>query len=174
MAEIYDFKNKAESKMVVPTRRIARPIPITTIDHIADLFLSIQPMTHKKLQKICYYAYAWYFALYNNALFENRFEAWIHGPVDPLLYQRFRDRGWQEITIENPVETTAEIQAFVNEIFESYGHLSGNELEFLTHKEDPWVNARAGLPEFLPSSAPIDDNVIRTYFLRVMHDEQRD
>ena len=33
------------------------------IFELADTFLSFDIMTHKKLQKLCYYAYSWYMVL---------------------------------------------------------------------------------------------------------------
>ena len=57
-----------------------------TIFDIANWFLSKEGMTHKKLQKLCYYAQAWYLALYKNKLIDGYFEAWVHGPVNSSLY----------------------------------------------------------------------------------------
>lgn len=65
---------------------------------VAKYFLSKSRMTHKKLQKLCYYAQAWHCAFYKNKpLFENRIEAWVHGPVSPELYYRYYNYGWNEI-----------------------------------------------------------------------------
>ena len=38
---------------------------VLTIFDVANYFRSKEEMTHKKLQKLVYYAYAWYIALYN-------------------------------------------------------------------------------------------------------------
>ena len=57
---------------------------------LAKAFLAISPMTHKKLQKLCYYAKAWYLALYDHNLIEESFEAWVHGAVQPTLYQAYK------------------------------------------------------------------------------------
>ena len=62
---------------------------------VAKYFLHIDTMTHKKLQKLCYFAQAWYLANYGRPLVANRFEAWVHGPVSPDLYSRYRDCGWE-------------------------------------------------------------------------------
>ncbi|WP_027631545.1 hypothetical protein [Clostridium hydrogeniformans] len=45
---------------------------------VSNYFLSVLPMTHKKLQKMCYYAYAWYYIQFDNG----RFETWIHDQVN--------------------------------------------------------------------------------------------
>jgi uncharacterized phage-associated protein len=57
------------------------------VKDIAKWFLSKESMSHKKLQKLCYYSQAWYCALYNGTpLFEDEVQAWIHGPVIASLY----------------------------------------------------------------------------------------
>ena len=60
---------------------------------LAHAFLSIESMTHKKLQKLCYYAKAWYLAIYDSNLIEEQFEAWVHGAVQPRLYQEYKAYG---------------------------------------------------------------------------------
>lgn len=61
-----------------------------TIFQLAEAFLSIEPQTLTKLQKLCYYSDAWYLAQTDDELFENHFEAWVHGPVDPEWYKKYR------------------------------------------------------------------------------------
>ena len=75
---------------------------MNTIQQIAQWFLGKESMTHKKLQKLCYYAQAWHLALHGSELFAERFEAWVHGPVSPVLYSIYADYGWEKI----PSETT--------------------------------------------------------------------
>ena len=60
---------------------------MVNVRDIANWFLSRNDMTHKKLQKLCYYAQAWYCALYDGTpLFDDEIQAWVHGPVIPALY----------------------------------------------------------------------------------------
>lgn len=148
----------------------------TTIWEVAKAFLSFEPMTHKKLQKLCYYAYAWYLTLYKERLFKNNFEAWVHGPVDPALYSYYKSYGWQEIPQVCPSEVNLEpaIYEFVRQVYDSYGHLDGDELEYLVHQEAPWKNARKGIPEFMPSNNPISDEDIVSYYLKVFEDGQNE
>jgi uncharacterized phage-associated protein len=170
MAKIYDFITRTEKNMETTIVHTAE----TTVEEIAKGFLSIQPMSHKKLQKLCYYAYSWYLTLYNRKLFDNRFEAWIHGPVDPILYQRYKDWGWQEIQ-ENTEDLHLENNhmSFVHKVFKSYGHLNGNQLEYLSHTEDPWLEARGELAEYEPCITQIEDDIIRRFYLKVQADERR-
>jgi uncharacterized phage-associated protein len=75
-----------------------------TIYTISDFFLSKRALTPKKLQKLVYYAYAWFIALNNQSaeeiesvLFEEAPEAWVHGPVFPSLYAKYKGYCWHEI-----------------------------------------------------------------------------
>ncbi|MES1173555.1 MAG: type II toxin-antitoxin system antitoxin SocA domain-containing protein, partial [Myxococcales bacterium] len=40
-----------------------------------------EPLSALKLQKLVYYAQAWYLAFAGVPLFHGTFEAWVHGPV---------------------------------------------------------------------------------------------
>lgn len=71
---------------------------------ISEFFLSKRGLTPKKIQKLVYYAYAWFIALNNqnsddieNTLFNEQPEAWIHGPVFPSLYRQYKSSGWNEV-----------------------------------------------------------------------------
>lgn len=55
---------------------------------VAEWFLHRKSFTHKQLQKLCYYAQAWHCALLNKTLFDEEIQAWVHGPVCPVLYSR--------------------------------------------------------------------------------------
>lgn len=39
----------------------------------------------KKLQKLCYYAQAWAYALKGYRLEDTDYQAWVHGPFSPAL-----------------------------------------------------------------------------------------
>ncbi len=54
-------------------------------------------ITHLKLQKLVYYAQAWYLANFNRPLFDEDMQAWTHGPVVPSLWKEYRDCGWDGI-----------------------------------------------------------------------------
>ena len=109
---------------------------------LADSFLTIQAMTHKKLQKLCYYAKAWYLAFNDENLIDEPFEAWVHGAVQPSLYHKYRSYGFQLIPMftGNLSQLPEEFLSFSREIFETYGEYSGDELEKINHQELPWIN----------------------------------
>ena len=139
-----------------------------SISDVANTFLTFEPMTHKKLQKLCYYAQAWYLALNNEPLVESHFEAWIHGPVCPELYHNYKVHGYNKIPkLENaPIEIKNDpyILSFLEKIYDIYGGLSGNSLEKLSHTESPWLNARKNLEDWQSSNAIISNEDMKHYY----------
>lgn len=137
-----------------------------TIQDVANWFLTKEAMTHKKLQKITYYAVAWGWALMNkSAAQDSEFQAWVHGPVSPVLYEIYKEHGWN--AIPKPDNTTI-LPKDISEVFESvwltYGDKSGNELETLSHSEKPWIEARAGLQPHVRSSRAISTATMREFY----------
>lgn len=145
-----------------------------SVSDVAKYFLTKDSMSPKKLQKIVYYAYGWTLALLNERsddlefrLFENRIEAWVHGPVIPNLYQEYKLYGWQNIPQckEYKGELFSEdVADLLNQVWDAYGDFTANELEAISHKEKPWINARKGVPPYEVSDNVISDTDIFDYF----------
>ena len=139
----------------------------TDISDVANWFLAKESMTHKKLQKVCYYAVAWGWALMNKDIATNsEFQAWVHGPVSPTLYSTYKGIGWN--LIPQPTVGVVELSQDVTDLLESvwltYGDKSGNELEALSHAEKPWVEARNGLAASERSEEPIATDTMKTFY----------
>lgn len=120
---------------------------------VAKWFLEKDSMTQKRLQKLCYYAEAWYFTLKGEKLTGTEFQAWVHGPVAPVIWQKYRamyDFGLYMNDIEastlkeySDITDPDDIE-LLELVWNTYGDKSGNTLEALTHTEDPWIKARNG------------------------------
>ena len=137
---------------------------------LANSFLTIESMTHKKLQKLCYYAKAWYLALNDTNLVSEPFEAWVHGAVQPQLYQKYRSYGFQPIPMytDSLNDLPEEFLSFAREIFNSYGDLTGEDLEKLNHSEMPWQKAREGMMPWQNSDRKISEEDMKTYYRELM------
>lgn len=144
-----------------------------TVFDIANFFLSKSSLTQKKLQKLVYYAYAWYIALnnenineINNVLFNEQPEAWIHGPVFPSLYDRYKDYNWREIEkIKNDnKKINKDLEAFLNEVWRKFGKFTADELEYMTHQEEPWAKARKNINIDERSNEKISSQDIFKYY----------
>lgn len=127
-----------------------------------------EPLTNLKLQKLLYYAQAWYMALYDEPLFDEDFQAWVHGPVLPSQYRRFRNAGWRPIVDEvgKPV-LPAKVRAHLDEILEVFGSEPAIALERMTHREGPWLEARGDLESDANSTRRISKDTMRDFYRRM-------
>lgn len=127
-------------------------------DYINSKGESVSP---KKLQKLIYYVEAWHLVYFDKTLIDENFEAWVHGPVVPELYQYLKQFGYDNIEIiddeldsakerinkvakENNL--TDDQMELIYSVLNRYGSLTSFELEMLTHSEQPWIEARQGIP----------------------------
>lgn len=141
-----------------------------TAHHVADYLLAFARehgdcLTNLKLQKLLYYSQAWYLALYGKPIFDDAFEAWVHGPVVRSVYRRFNRYRFNPITgsVDKP-DLPRRVRSLIEEVFSKYGCFTGWDLERLTHEEVPWLAARDGLPPEAISSAEIDIGVMKSYY----------
>ena len=140
---------------------------------VANFFLSKDSLTPKKLQKLVYYSYAWFIALNNedpdeitNVLFNEQPEAWIHGPVFPSLYEKYKGYNWNEIEkIDNDnLNLNKDLKAFLNDVWKKFGKFSADELEYMTHQEEPWAKARNNISKDMRSNEKISNKDIFIYY----------
>jgi uncharacterized phage-associated protein len=117
-------------------------------------------ITNLKLQKLLYYSQAWHLAILKKPLFNERIEAWVHGPVVPQVFGTYKAFRWNPLT--DPGECTIEegdpawpILNHLVEVMDAYANLTGPQLEALTHMEDPWKRARNGIAQDAASTAVI-------------------
>lgn len=149
-----------------------------TKSEIADWFLENSKsgdVTPKKMQKLMYYAYAWGLVFFNdsvdnlqNKLFDCKFEAWVQGPVDSQLYSCYTNFGYNPIPI--PTEKPSihvkspDVLDLLQQINDIYGDFSGNQLERLTHQEQPWLNARDDAKPLDPCENVISDKDMYIFY----------
>jgi uncharacterized phage-associated protein len=116
---------------------------------IANEFLRIadekgKKLTNMQLQKLVYFAHGWYLALAGKPLLKEEVKAWTFGPVIPPLYNKLRKFANDEVTSPIPVSTDVEIppkiKVFLESVWDAYGHMTGGEMSYLTHKfGTPWL-----------------------------------
>ncbi len=149
----------------------AKPI---TASHIANFFINFfhkhgDYLTNLKLQKLLYFSQAWHLAFYENPLFDDEIQAWVHGPVVPNIYRQFKKYEWHPID-EQPAEPKLNdsLVSYLKEIVDYYGNYSAYELEKITHTSKPWLLARKDLPDDAPSNEIISNESMRTYYQELM------
>ena len=123
-----------------------------TVEQVADTLIHVarqrglSDMTNLKLQKLLYYAQAWNLAFTGSVLFPDDIEAWVHGPVVPKVFRRFKALGWKPIESQVTPQNDVYLSGHIKSILTAYGAFGAIQLERLTHSEDPWKIARGGLP----------------------------
>lgn len=156
---------------------------------IANYFIELarqhgQPLSPMKLQKLVFFAHAWWLALTGTPLIDETVEAWEYGPVIPTIYQEFKHYGKDNIKepcrsftfvggepIASPPELPcpdSNVEALLNKIWEVYSKFSAFQLSNMTHiAGTPWekrvseIKAKQGI---LPKGYDIPDDLIMEYF----------
>jgi uncharacterized phage-associated protein len=138
--------------------------------NVAAYFISTaqeagDPLTNLKLQKLLYYAQAWHLALFEDVLFEERIEAWPHGPVVPPVYGLYKGSRWNPIVEEVSAPVLNDhTREHLEEVMSTYGVHNAYYLESLAHQEAPWIDARGGIPPTAASNAVITPESMKAYF----------
>jgi uncharacterized phage-associated protein len=128
-------------------------------------------LSNLKLQKLLYYADAWHLAFYGKKLINVKFQAWIHGPVNREVFDRFAhykslysDIGIEDTRKEFDISIIEDSREHVDKILEAYGKFTGSQLEDITHKEEPWLKAREGYRPSQRCEEEIDDSIVEKYY----------
>jgi uncharacterized phage-associated protein len=150
-------------------------MPTVPASQVADYLIRFSqdhgdPISNLKLQKLLYYAQAWHLALYDKPLFQEKIEAWIHGPAVKSVYRVFKDWSWKPITARpTKPDLPKRVTKHLDEVMEVYGGLSAFDLERLTHSEKPWQKARGNTPKDESSSAIISHDDMRKFYRSMMN-----
>lgn len=129
-------------------------------------------MSTMKLQKLVYYSQAWHLVWAEEPLFGEQIEAWANGPVAPDLFRehkgRFSVATWPK---GDPANLDKAQAGTVDAVLGTYGPLTGRKLSYLTHSEDPWLNARKGYGPTDLCHVEITPDVMRDYYVYVADNE---
>ena len=138
---------------------------------IAYIFATLEEVTPLMLQKILYYIQGIYSVLYETSMFEEDCRAWVHGPVFEEIYDLFKEFKY------NPIDDarfaifgggnealTDEERGVADLVLKTFGMYGGKTLERITHKEEPWLAARRGYDDSIPSREIISKDSIKHYF----------
>ena len=164
--ENIDFEGLEEGTIWEESEVLDLEIPqIQVFDVAAYILEKMGTVTTMKLQKLVYYSQAWSSVWDEEQLFEEDIEAWANGPVVRDLFDYHR--GMYEISsipIGNPRLLNQEQQETVDAVLDYYGDKSSQWLIELTHMEDPWVQARKGLPPLERGNRVIPLDTMADYY----------
>lgn len=148
----------------VMARKHVRPIEIAKwfvnrVDRDAGDIIS-----HLKLQKLIYYAQAWYLANFGEELFSEDIQAWAHGPVVPSVWGAYKQHGWDAIPKGSDPRLDSHTAEFLEGVYHAYGDIGAKALENITHREDPWKDARGDLPPESRCTRAIRKELMRDFY----------
>jgi uncharacterized phage-associated protein len=126
------------------------------------------PITSAKLHKLLYYVQGWHLAHFGEPAFEDRIEAWMHGPSCPAI-EALYDGFWHlpiTTAIPQPQDLAERLRELVDQVIELYGEDTGYSLHMRTRLEPPWNEARWGLSRHDDScTAEISWESMKRFFL---------
>lgn len=143
------------------------------LQDVADYFIlkadsEKRIITNKKLQKLVYYAQAWHLVFRQQTLYPDPIEAWLHGPAVRELWRKYKKYWYMGITEKpTPPKFKGRENLLLDEIWRVYGKHDADYLEALTHSEEPWLKARAGLDVDETSSIEISPTVMKQYYSKL-------
>jgi len=142
------------------------------IDSIVKYLLSNSAdITPLALQKLLYYAQSFHKVFFDNYLFSEDCEAWVHGPVYRDIYYKYKGYGYDLIEdndiMYKDIQLTETEKGILDSIIANFGCYSGKVLERMTHEEAPWRLARKGLKPNENSNRIIKKDLLGDYFAKI-------
>lgn len=138
-----------------------------SVDIAAYILEKTGKITTWALEKLTYYCRVWSLVWYDRSIIADSPQAWKDGPVFPELYARHKKKyliAPEELPLTHHLSDSEKV--FVNYILDVYGLFGAEELRDMTHREEPWIAARKGVPENEISTNAISDAMILDYYKR--------
>ncbi|KKR47523.1 MAG: putative prophage ps3 protein01-like protein [Parcubacteria group bacterium GW2011_GWA1_40_21] len=111
-------------------------------------------ITNLKLQKVLYFAQAYYLSKIGKPLFSDNIEAWEYGPVVPDVYRKFRHNGSNPIICEEDKSSLSdEDKETLKKVWGTFGGYSASKLVDITHAHTPWKEANKSTSKIISNKA---------------------
>lgn len=139
-------------------------------------------LTNLALQKLLYFVHGWFYAMYDEPLIKNKFEAWQYGPVQRVIYDQFRafkdnpiigvratylDPATGESVYREP-RIMPEHADVIRGVLLKYEHHTAGQLVRESHVEDgPWEYVWQQAEEVVYPGMKIPDALILDHFKRL-------
>lgn len=101
-----------------------------------------------KLLKLLYYVQGYHLAMFGTPIFDEKIEAWLHGPVVPEVWKwaiNYGDEQMQSEALDDEQIKRLDLHPqqikLVEEVLEIYNKYSAYGLRDKTHTEMPWLAA---------------------------------
>ena len=111
-------------------------------------------ITNLKLQKVLYFAQAYYLSKVGKPLFSDDIEAWAYGPVVPDVYKKFRSNKSNPIIFEKDTSSLSdEDKEILKKVWGTFGRYSASKLVDITHAHTPWKEANKTASQIISHKA---------------------
>lgn len=121
-------------------------------------------ITNLKLQKLLYFAQAYFLARLGRPLFSDGIEAWQYGPVVPKVYRKHQNNRSNPIISEEDHSTVDEEDKIVlRKIWNTFGGYSASRLVDIAHAHAPWKEA------YETSSGVISTKALKSYYAPLLN-----
>lgn len=88
-----------------------------------------------------YYAQGCVVAITGEPLFEDKIEAWEHGPVVLSIYHKYKRYGSSGIPYDEAFDDSlldSLMASILEQVYQEFGQYSAWKLRNMTHEETPW------------------------------------
>jgi uncharacterized phage-associated protein len=150
----------------------------TTIDNVTDYIIQYlladknkYHLSPAKLHKLLYYVEAWSLGINDKTFFSEEvvFEAWVHGPTNARIQERFANKHiFEDIRIDEVISQEVILneadEHFINYILDNYACFNGYELEVMCINDQPWQEARKGYSKFEECHKAINRSTMRNFY----------
>lgn len=133
-------------KMTYSTNKIAKFFIEKANSQKVETFdwIIVEWITNLKLQKIMYFAHAYFLVKTSKPLVDENFQAWNLWPVLKSLYMELKKFGNNPINNdaieENIHDIDPETLAIINSVWDDMGKYSAFELVRMSHDHWPWID----------------------------------
>lgn len=176
-----DFRGVSDARADMPfTTNFQRSIAAKDISahFVADWIINFchahgDVVTNLRLQRLLYFAQAWYLAIHDEPLFKSHFEAWVNGPIQPEVFIYYSHFEYRPINIPRPrVKFPKKIEDHLVSLMTSYGTINSFELELQAQRDLPWMEARGGLPPKAHSTNKIKISTMKSFYRKRLNGKE--
>ncbi len=168
----YKLKNTAINKIVARKKEL-EDISINKLDQIVNYILyKIEEVTPLAVEKILMFANGVNLAVNDRPLFEQEIQAWVHGPVCPDVYFKYKSFGYKPINVGIKSDSGCLVSliskdelAVIDVVLDTFGIYSPKILEEISHIQTTWINKRVGYKENEPCQEQIDIEELKKYYI---------
>lgn len=176
-----DKLKESAVKRIIYRRNVLDEIRDSKIEQISNYIIwRLGEVTPLALEKLLYFSNGVNYAMNDTQLLSDECQAWAHGPVYPVAYNKYRSFGYKPIDQMVPSThgcllsklSEEEIKA-IDLVIDTFGLYSPKTLELISHMQEPWLEKRKGYGENTSGNEKIDEDSVKKYFVENQLDSKK-